>query len=319
MLIDCHTHVGAELAAYLRGEFPYGQQFEDLVREGRVAGVTHWVVFPMVTNLSLNVQALREGRVTTEGALEKVPYAFENRRMMGEIYGLFENLGPVALPFAMFDPSRATAEQETALRELHRDYKFYGLKTQPTMIESPITALREQGRVFLDLAREWDLPLLIHSSVLPADTWSQARDILDIAEANPDVRVCAAHSCRFDKECLDRVAALPNAWFDCSAHGIHCDLAAQDHPAVAPPARRFDSDYTRPDVVLRDLAEAYGDKLMWGSDAPYYSFAARSEGSTMSLMSSYALEVQYFKALPAAAQLRAGCHNTLAWMGLSAA
>lgn len=314
-LIDCHTHLGAEMSAYLRGDFPYGQQFEDLVREGALGGVTHWITFPMVTNLSLNLMALQKEKVDTEGAFERVPYQFENRRMMGEVYDLFPVQAQSALPFPMFDPGRETAGQAKALRALKQDYRIYGLKTQPTMIESRITALNEHGSVFLDLAREWDLPLLIHSSVLPSDVWSQASDIIDIAERNPDVRFIAAHSCRFDKESLDRIAALPNCWFDCSAHGIHCILAVQNHPSVATPERRFESDYTRPDVVLRDLTEAYEDKLIWGSDAPYYSFAARIEGCKVALMSSYALEIQYFKALPERLQQKAGWDNTRAWLG----
>ena len=315
MLIDCHTHIGAELAAYLRGEFPYGQQFEDLLRDGAASGITRWVVFPMVTNLSLNLAALRTGVVTPVDAMDAVPYEFENRRMMEEINGLFAKLSKQALPFAMFDPGRNVAGQEKALRQLRRDYRIFGLKTQPTIIQSRITALSEHGKVFLDLAREWDLPLLIHSSVLPSDEWSQAHDIIDIAAANPDVRFIVAHSARFDVECLDRIQQLPNCWYDCSAHGIHCVLAVQNHPAVAPPERRFASDFTRPAVVLQDMADAYPHKLIWGSDAPYYSFSAPINGGATNLMSSYALEVQYFHTLSEAHQLRVGWENTLAWLG----
>ena len=78
------------------------------------------------------------------------------------------------------------------------------------------------------------MPFLIHSSVARTIRGRRRSDILDIAEANPDIRFCLAHSCRYDRECLDRVNALPNTWFDCSAHCIHCDGAVADLPYIAP-------------------------------------------------------------------------------------
>lgn len=160
----------------------------------------------------------------------------------------------------------------------------------------------------MELAEEWDLAVLIHSSVYPGDPWAQAADILDIVEATPQVRFCVAHSCRFDKVSLDQIASLPNAWFDCSAHIIHCRLAAIDSPHVALREQRFDSDYSRPEQVLRDLAEAYPQKLMWGSDSPYYSFA--TQGGDFALFSSYAEEVACLKSLPNPVQEKIACDNT---------
>lgn len=315
MLIDCHNHLGIELHQYLRGEFPYAQQFSSLLEDGARNGIGRFVVFPMVTNFAMNLRDLCDDRVSLGNALEEVPYELENRRMMREVHDLFHEEQDAALPFAMFDPFRETAGQEKALRELRREYSLYGLKTQTTMLQSPIKSLLDEGRIFLELAREWDVPLLIHSAVLPSDKWAQARDIIDIVEKFPDVRFNVAHSCRFDKTQLDRIAQLPNAWFDCSAHGIHCALAMQDNPIIAPRERRFDSDFSKPARVLADLAEAYPDKLMWGSDSPYYSYVAKTAGETYSLRSSYALEADYLQALPEERRKRVGTTNTLAWLG----
>jgi predicted TIM-barrel fold metal-dependent hydrolase len=303
--IDCHNHVGVELLMYLRGEFPYGQMLPTMIAEGQAAGVTHWIVFPMVSNLSLDISALREAKIA-DGGLEEVPYAFENRRLLQEIYTLFPHHAEVVFPFAMFDPMRQPVQQVATLQALRREFPFFGLKTQTTILQSYIKSLMEEGRVILELAEEWNMPLLIHSSVYPGDLWAQARDILDIAEATPRVHFCIAHSCRFDRTQLDRIAALPNAWFDCSAHIIHCQLAVADSPHVAPPERRFPSDYTRPEVVLRDLAEAYPDKLIWGSDSPYYSYV----GSGLTLFSTYAAEGACLYSLPEEARHRVAFENT---------
>jgi predicted TIM-barrel fold metal-dependent hydrolase len=314
-MIDCHNHLGVELGAYLRNEFPYGQQLPSLVAEGQPLGVERWIVFPMVTYLAMDLSAVRRGEVRLGGDLESVPYAFENRRMMEEIYHLYPEYSDLVYPFAILDPARKVAEQIEAIRELEKSYRFFGFKLQTTIIQSPVIALLEAGKPFLDLAKEWNLPMLIHSSVLPVDTWAQARDILEIAEKNPGVRFCLAHSCRFDRECLDRVAELPNTWFDCSAHRIHCQLATEDNPIVAPAEKRFATDYSNPAKALLDLARAYPEKLLWGSDSPYYCFVAKYENEFYSLKSTYSEEVACLMDLPDDLRSMVGMENTEKFLG----
>ena len=314
MIIDSHNHVGADIMFWLRGDFPYAQHLVTMTREGGALGVDRWIVFPFVINLSLEIEALRRGEIVY-GGIEKVPYAFENRRLLREINELFPEEGKRCLPFVMLDPMREQAAQIAELRRLRGDYDFYGLKIQTTMLQSFIRTLGGEGRAFIDLAAEWDIPFLIHSSV-GDDPWAQAGDILDIAEKFPHVRFCLAHSCRYDRECLDRVAALPNTWFDCSAHCIHCDGAVADLPYIAPRPRRFDSDFTNPARVIADLAAAYPAKFIWGSDSPYYSYVAMLGGERIALISTYEREVAALRAQPAEVVDRIANKNTRAWLKL---
>lgn len=300
MIIDCHNHVGADLLFYLHGDFPYAQHLVAMHDEGRALGVDRWIVFPFVTHAALDIHAFWKNEIRDEkNKLHDVPYAFENRRLMREIYDLFPEEGKRMLPFAMVDPMRNTKAQAAELRKLRADYRFHGIKLQTTILQADIKHLNDAGRVFLDLAAEWDLPFLIHSSVNESDIWAQARDILDIAEANPHLRFCLAHSCRYDKECLDRVQSLPNTWFDCAAHCIHCEGVVKEMPYVAPKARRFDTDYADPARVIADLAAAYPNKFMWGSDSPFYSYAAEINGEVVRLISTYRREVEALKTSPA--------------------
>uniref|UniRef100_UPI0039C96850 amidohydrolase family protein n=1 Tax=Horticoccus sp. 23ND18S-11 TaxID=3391832 RepID=UPI0039C96850 len=309
MLIDCHNHLGVDLFFYLNGYHPYAQDLPALVTEGRHCGISRWVVFPMVANLTFDVAAMRRAKLAA-GGLETVPYAFENERMLREVYELYPDLGRLTLPFAMLDPEREPAAQIKVLRALHRQFPFYGLKIQATMIEADIRALLTTGRGFLDLAAELDVPFLIHSSVAPEDKWSQASDILDVAAATPHVRFCLAHSCRFDRPSLDRVAELPNTWFDCSAHRIHCEGVTRGLGYVAPADRRFPADYRDPTAVLGALAAAYPEKLIWGSDTPFQSYVANLDGNFISLRSTYAAEVECLRALSESAQ-QAVAHSNL--------
>ena len=63
--------------------------------------------------------------------------------------------------------------------------------------------------------------------------------------------------------------------------------AVEDLPYIAPRARRFDTDYTDPGRVIADLAAAYPHKFMWGSDSPFYSYAAEINGQVVRLISTY--------------------------------
>lgn len=315
MLIDCHNHLGADLFFYLNCFHPYAQDLPALVTEGRHQGVDRWVVFPMVANLTFDVKAMRAGRLEP-GSVESIPYAFENERMLREIYELYPDLGRLTLPVVILDPLRETAAQVRKLRELKARFPFYALKIQATMIQSDVGALLKEGRVFLDFAAEFNLPFIIHSSVAPDDTWSQATTILRVAEATPHVRFCLAHSCRFDRPCLDRVAELPNTWFDCSAHRIHCQGVRDGLGFVAPKERRLDADYRDPSAVLRVLAETYPKKLMWGSDTPFQSYVANLGTEILSLRSTYREEMDCVRALPERLRTAVTHDNTLAWLQL---
>jgi predicted TIM-barrel fold metal-dependent hydrolase len=286
-----------------------------MVTEGRHCGVDRWIVFPMVSNLTFDVGAMRRTKLLPGGP-EKIPYAFENERMLREVYQFFPDLGHFTLPFAILDPLREPAAQISKLRELHAQFPFYGLKIQATIIQSDVGALLKEGRGFLELAAELNLPFLIHSSIAPEDTWSQASTILKIAEETPEVRFCLAHSCRYDRASLDRVAELPNTWFDCSAHRIHCEGVTAGYGFVAPEKHRFVADYRDPTAVLLALAEAYPSKLIWGSDTPFQSYVADIEGKFVSLRSTYAAETACVHALPEKLKLAVGQNNLLALLQL---
>jgi len=316
MLIDCHNHIGADLLFYLHGDFPYAQQLVQMQHEGGPLGITHWVVFPFVSYAAMNVTKFRAGEIGFDGGLEKVPYAFENRRLLEECHRLFPEEGKRTLPFVMVDPMRETDAQAAELMKLRATHRFHGIKIQSTIIQADIKRLTHEGKVFLDLAREWDVPFIIHSSVAESDLWAQAHDIIDIAEANPDIRFCAAHSCRYDKECLDRIQSLPNAWFDNSAHCIHCVGAVDDLPYIAPKARRFDSDYSDPARVIADLAAAYPDKFIWGSDSPFYSYAAEINHEVVKLISTYEAEMAALLAAGDEVVKKISCTNTLRYLKL---
>ncbi len=294
----------------MNGWSPYALGLPEFLAEAERAGIDRAIVFPFVSYFDLDMTEMRTGNVSFSGTFDGVPYRFENRRLLEEVYRLHPKEAHRVMPFLMADPGRHPVEQVDEWNQLIKEFKVFGIKIQASILKSPITDLPTKSRGMLDFAEAHNLPLLIHSSIDPADQWSQCADILRVAASRPKVRFVLAHSCRFDLPSLQRIAELPNAWFDCSAHVIHCECAVRDLPAVSVGGSRFPSDYASPETVLRDLAWAFPEKLIWGSDAPFYSYA----DPKMQLKSSYAREIACLESLPAPLLERV-CHlNTLAWL-----
>lgn len=310
-LIDNHVHIGVDPLFYLNGWSPYCLDLVRMKNEVAGSGIEHWIVFPFVAYMALDPLALRAQRIELGEVPGEAPYEFENTRLAEDLARLAASERRAFRQFLMADPARQPAEQVGVWEKLEKRHAFHGIKIQATIIQSPILSLLEQGRCMLDFAAERNLPFLIHSSIAPDDSWSQCADILRVVERRPELRFVLAHSCRFHKPSLDRVAELPNAWFDCSAHIIHCDCAVRNLPAVAVPGERFDADYTDPGSAMKALVETYPDKFIWGSDAPFYSY----EDATLQMHSSYAGEVALLHALPEGLRVRAANTNTLAWLG----
>lgn len=310
MRIDCHSHIGVDHLFYLQGWSPYCMDLPRFFQETRDQGMDRFIVFPFVSYVDLDQAALRANRIELPPGEERVPYRFENQRLCNDIRRAPPEWQAQLWPFLIFDPARKPREQVASWAELPPDYRVHGIKVQGTIIQSKVLALLEEGSVALDYAEQHNLPFLIHSSIHPEDAWSQCADILQVVEARPGVRFILAHSCRYHRRSLERVAELPNAWFDCSAHVIHSRLAVKNYPGIAAPADRFPADYEHPDKVLRALAEAFPGKLIWGTDTPFYS----CEYDKVQLRSSYTTETDCFRALPPDLQKEVAYRNTMAWL-----
>jgi predicted TIM-barrel fold metal-dependent hydrolase len=266
MNYDVHTHIGLDTGFYLRGWWPYASTAADLLARMDAHGIDRAVCFPFTLPSAFDADRFAE---QNEVALRpgRFPFDRENALLAAEI----ERFGGDGRlwQFAMFDPSREIDAQVRAIESLAG--KIRGLKTQSTVIRSPVRALLEHGRPLMELAERRDLPVLFHTSL--TDPWAQVADCLAVARAFPRVRFNLAHSCRFHAPLLRECAQAPNVWVDCSAHLAHCRLARENAAPVAPAAQRVDADYEHPAVVLEAVHAILGPrKYMWGSDNPFMSW-----------------------------------------------
>ncbi len=289
---DVHTHVGADHGFYLRGWWPYACTVQDLLQHMNAGGIDRAVCFPFTMPSAFDVSAFAD-RGKVELLAGRVPFDRENALLVQEVQRI--DLERRLFPLAMFDPGRCVQQQLPALERLAP--RVAGLKTQTTILESPIRALLGDARELMALAEQYDLPVLMHTAVYAQDPWAQVADCLDVAAAYPKVRFDLAHSLRFHAAHLKVAAQLPNVWVDCSAHLAQCALACEkpDSPFVASTAERVPADYSRPADVLTAIHELLGGRYMWGSDNPFMSWT----DDIIRVVFSYRDEVDVLDALSA--------------------
>jgi len=319
-LIDAHTHVGSDAWLYYTGGFPYCLSAEDAVLRMDLTGVPYAVCFPMLYTAYFSLPDFVQGRfVRSPGDLCPVPYQYENQRLCTEIYEAFPATAARLLLFAFFDPGRDQAAQVTLLETLIEDYPIFGVKTATSYLKSHITELLGPGQCLLDFAASHDLPVMLHTAVLPGDPWANVFDLLQVVTARPDVRFCLAHTCRFDRRALDQATALPNCYVDLSAFHIHSKLAVDNHAAVAAPEHRFPADYAQQAVAMQAIAEAYPDTILWGSDVPANQWMSKwtdvnGQEHWLQLTCEVTRETDELRKLPEPLQQRIGYANTIRYL-----
>jgi hypothetical protein len=305
LVYDVHTHVGLDQGFRLREWWPYAATAQDLLQHIEAHGIDRAVCFSFTLPSAFDPYAFAD-----RGAVEllpgRVPFDRENPLLVQEV----ERIAPDGrlLPFAMFDPGRCVADQLANLEKLAG--RIAGLKTQTTIIESPIRSLIDGGRGLMEFAERQGLPVLLHVSQQPRAVWAQVSDGLAVAEAFPGVRFSLAHSLGFHAEHLRRAAQMPNLWVDCAAHLANCQLAREDSPIMAPHDRRVDADYSRPADVLEAVHDVLGGKYMWGSDNPFMSWC----DDELRIMNSYAGEAAVLRALPERVRVSMGSRAPAAWL-----
>src|SRR5438552_3242517 len=165
LVYDVHTHIGLDTGFYHRGWWPYAATARDLIEQMDRHGIDRAVCFPFTLPSAFDTQAFAErNEVTLLPA--RFPFDRENALLASEIGRVGSGR---LLQFAMFDPAREIERQVEAIKPLIG--KIAGLKTQSTVIRSPVAALLEHGRPLMELAAANDLPVLFHTAV--NDPWAQ--------------------------------------------------------------------------------------------------------------------------------------------------
>ena len=317
---DIHAHVGVSIRSYIAGVFPYCQSLEGLYYRQKGCGVDLSVVFPYSADLHFDFRHMKDGRcVPADEPYSAVPYEAENRLLFKEVFHYCPELRHRFMPFVCADPGRGIKAQVGVVRSIAEEYPVYGIKIVPVAVQSPLSALLDEGDPLFAFASEYDLPLLLHVTTHAEEIWSRAEVAIEIAERYPRLRFCLAHCIGFDAELLRQSDAMDNVWVDTSALKIQVELVHQNSPVMASPSRRFDTDYSDHCTVMRDLLAAFPNTIVWGTDSPAYSYICDrrlSNGSTIEfrLKGTYEDEAAALDALAPDARTRACAANSAAYL-----
>lgn len=319
-VIDVHSHVGVSLKSFARMEYPYAQTIEGLAYRQRAGGVDVNVVFPLGGDLYFDPNALMAGeRVPSRRPLSPAPYATENMVMMREVFSWCAHLADRFLPFVCVDPGRAVGEQIGELEALDEQFPIYGVKVNPVGCQSRAIELLAVGEALLDFAQARDLPLLFHAVTWPEDEYSQASDILKIAERRPALRFCLAHCVLFHRATLERADAMPNVWVDTAAMKIQVEMVRRDAGRSMPVSELLEGDYADYLAIMETVCERFPDTMLWGTDSPAYAYIARrkqGEGRwrEFQLEGTYEDEVAALNRLRPDVRMRVANCNTLRFL-----
>jgi predicted TIM-barrel fold metal-dependent hydrolase len=317
-IIDAHTHAGIDLKAFAQIGFPYSCSIEGLYYRMKCFGVNYAVVFPMLgAQLFFNVREyVTTGKlVPAKKPISKVPYEIENKMLLTEIFDFCPELKNHFIPFVMVDPGRKVKEQIEVIRNLEQSFPIYGIKISPVGCQSKVTKLLEEGKAFLEFAKERDWPILLHVTVSKGEEFSQASDAFKVIERYPELRYCLAHCIGLHRGFLERANEMPNVWVDTAALKIQVEMTYKNSPLMAQPHERFDWDYSDHVKVMKALVNQFPKKILWGSDCPYYSYIVRrmqAEGVYVDfrLKGTYEDEKVAFDALSSNARKQI-CSNTI--------
>ena len=271
-VIDAHSHIGIALREAAQIDFPYCSSAEDLAYRHKANGVDFGVVFPISPALYYDLPTIIETGELRPAArpISRVPYERENRLLLTDVYRFCPEHSHQFLPFISVDPGRLIAEADREPAGTRAGVCH--LRRQDPPVDGAIEGARllDVGAPLLEFfaARNW--PILFHATTDPTDPFSQAADILLVAERHPELRFCLAHCICCHQESLERAAALPNTYVDTAALKIQVELfCAEKSPAM------LDLDYIDHTRVFQELVERYPTTMLWASDSPFHSYITR--------------------------------------------
>jgi predicted TIM-barrel fold metal-dependent hydrolase len=274
-VIDAHSHIGIALREAAQINFPYCSSAEDLAYRQKANGVDYGVVFPIAPILHYDLATIVETGELRPAArpISPVPYERENRLLLTDVYRFCPEHSHRFLPFISVDPGRLVPEQIAILEEIDQEFPIYGVKIHPLMAQSKALTLLDVGAPFMEFFAERNWPVLFHASTDPTDPFSQAADILEVAEHHPEVRFCLAHCISSHRPSLEHAAALPNVYVDTAALKIQVELFKAEKEKGGPAAAEMlDVDYSDHVAYYRTLVELYPTTMLWATDSPYHSY-----------------------------------------------
>lgn len=291
-VIDGHTHAGFDHYSIIRKRYPTSQSIKDLVFKLDNSGIDFSITFPCPNStyyfdlMSLPTQE----QVLEPRPIEAFPYEFSNRQLFYEssLFGKDK-----IMPFGIIFPGYEEDNQVKSLEEYAQKGFLFGLKHH-TMVGG-ISAKKLINSPFIDFARKYSLPIMIHSGV---DKNSRPENVMDLAKHHPDVRFCIAHAGEFEKSIYEMFLKIhyKNVFFDCSPFISISTLGKMD-VRKGETSGRLKLEYDNPQQALIQLYNIIPENLIWGTDEPWTTITDDLKGKIL-VKVDYQDEVDLLNTLP---------------------
>lgn len=269
-IVDCHTHSGGmDFNNFYNHRYPNTQDVS--VLHGLISNnaVDYAVTFPMPSTIYYNTGYYWKEKKFVPSGTSNFPFEIENEFLLKEIkmFG-FDNV----LPFLAFSLQDKIEEQCIFLRTMIEKYPVYGLKYHTKADQNNIGQMKEKGRCFLNIAKEYNIPITFHTE---KDGIASPMDIFELASLYPEVRFDMAHFAGFSKTFFQEYDEYNknygNVFID-SAPAIFLVSHISNQKNV------IELDYSNVIEVLRFFLEKYHDNFLWGTDAPWLFASQLDEG-----------------------------------------
>ena len=261
--IDCHTHVGLFIKSLFDDKYPASGDVINLIERMDLYEVNYSVVFPFPDHYTKSDNSLYEKVMLLIG---DIPYKLTNERMINEIEQLKITR---LLPFFMFSINYAIEEQIEYMSKYAKSKKIFGLKYYPDSDMRRVDTLLTDGNKYIEFLLKYNLPLVIHCSEGASTNnngYSNPLDMIQIAENNPELRMCIAHMGQFNKQLIDtiRIKKLNNVYIDTSPILHLCNVRQ-----INGLKNCLNLDYNNPLEVIKSVYELLPNNIIWGTDYPF--------------------------------------------------
>jgi len=286
VLIDIHTHSGGiDLSNFLRNRHPYCQDITDLYFKGKSAAVSHQVVFPMPTSTYYDIPAYWRHGIFLPSGFCNFPFEVENRHLLQSIQQLpFQNNH--FLPFLCFSLQEKVKEQEDSIIQaiLSRSPIVWGFKFHTSADQKNALQIERESQ-FIDIATEMQRPILIHTGF---NACADPIKVLELASRHPHTFFCAAHFGAFSKTFAKLLKEYPyrNLFFDTSGLISMCNYIRHSERTDV-----VDLNYAQPSEVLSFYFSEFPERILWGSDSPWYNSLDLNQENNNTPIYTYTQEV----------------------------
>ncbi len=290
-LIDVHSHCGGmDLSNFLHYRYPCSQDIVDLYFKCKGSNVAHQVVFPMPTSSYYDIPAYWKHGIYKPSGFCNFPFEKENEYLLKAVEKIsFPHQH--FLPFLSFSLQDKVKEQESYFVNnifKHRQL-VWGLKFHTSVDQKNALEIEKESQ-FMDIITEMQRPLIIHTGF---NECSDPMKVLELASRHPNTNVCAAHFGAFSKDFANLLDDYPykNLFFDTSGLFSLCRYIKESGRNDV-----VELNYGKPMEVLEHYFMRFPERILWGTDSPWYNSADLNEKNSLIEPRSYGDEVKCISA-----------------------